>query len=341
MPQHRLLLIASLMAVGLIICAVSLWTHLIPSPAPLPGSANKITGTLREDGAELLYKPSGKLSAQNPAYSPDGHNLLFTVFKDGYNLGAADLMTMTLDNDHKTTILSSIPDRANVNLPGTSWNGPTSRIAFASDRQDHEEIWTIAADGSQPKQVTNHQGSSGYLEPSFSPDGSWIVFEEDISGTETTQVSSLWKVRSDGSNLTKLVDAGSSKTDNRQPNWSPKGDSIVFQQRQQGSDNWQLFTISPDGNNLRQITQGTAESTDATWSPDGKQLVYSSNYGGLPEANVFVIAADGGKPRRVTTAPSNYDGAPSWSPDGKWISFESYNGADKESPASLWRIAAP
>lgn len=307
---------------------------LAPSAPP-----QKVTGVIREDGAELLYRPAGASSAQNPAFSPDGNTLLFTLFHDGYNKGAAELFTMPLDSMHKAAPLISDADRANVNLPGASWNGSTQRVSFASDRAEKEEIWTMPAAGGTPTQVTHHESDSSFLEPSFSPDGAWLVFEED-TGREGDQISSIWKVRADGSELTKLIDAQATNTDNRQPNWSPKGDRIVFQRRNQGNDTWRLFTIAPDGGNLRQVTNG-ASDTDAAWSPDGQQLVYSSNYGGLQEANVFVISADGGTPRRVTTNSGGYDGAPSWSPDGAWIAFESYGGSGQEAPASLWRIVVP
>jgi cysteinyl-tRNA synthetase len=48
----------------------------------------------------------------------------------------------------------------------------------------------------------------------------------------------------------------------------------------------------------------------------------------------------GGAPLRVTFSYTREDSAPSWSPDGKWIAFESRE-QDQDSPTALWRIAAP
>ena len=100
-------------------------------------------------------------------------------------------------------------------------------------------------------------------------------------------------------------------------------------------------TIAPDGSDLRQVTTAPSSDTDASWSPDGQWIVYSSDQGGLPMPNLFVIPAEGGTPTRVTHDGTHEDGAPSWSPDCRWIAFESHSGQDEDTPASLWRIAAP
>jgi TolB protein len=281
---------------------------------------------------QLSAPPTGA-SDQNPAFSPDGRTILFTRFSNGYNEGPAELMLLDSATGQVALFITA-PDSDNVNMPGTSWNLATNRIAFSSDREDTDEIWTADLDGGGLLRIS-HTTDGFALEPTFSPDGEWIVFETHDDLPEDQQMGRIWKVRADGSYLTPLT---SGEYDDRQPNWSPTGERILFQRREPGSDNWDIVTIAPDGSDLRPVTTQPAEDTDASWSPDGRWIVYSSDYDDVDIANLFIIAAQGGELVRVTFNENGYDGAPSWSPDGAWIAFES--GGD-EAPTALWMIAVP
>ncbi len=292
----------------------------------------------RSDGAVLLFESSSIESIQNPAFSPDGKYVIYTLFHEGYNKGPAGIYTYSISKGSSTLLIDE-ENNDSVNLPGASWNSVTNLITFASDRQGMDNIWTMSSDGSNLKQITNHLTTAYYIEPSFSPDGQWIVFEADTTEPDDTQQGSIYKVNVDGTNLVKLTDGPGSGTDDRQPNWSPSGNTILFQRRVPGSNNWDIYTIHPDGTGLKQITTSDSSDTDASFSPDGQWIVYSTDYGGLEMPNIFIIPSVGGKPVQITNSKTNEDGAPSWSPDGKWIAFESHKGADEDTPSTIWRIA--
>ena len=190
----------------------------------------------------------------------------------------------------------------------------------------------MAADGSDPVRVTVSTMDGPSIEPSFSPDGEWIVFE--AHAFENEEQGSIWKVRPDGSDLTQLTDGPEDGIDDRQPNWSPQGDRIVFQRRPADEDDWDLYVIAPDGGDLEPVTSGPAGDTDASWSPDGQAIVYSSDDGDLEEPSLFLVSVTGGDPVRLTCAPGHYDGAPSWSPDGSAVAFESAPGPTMSRPHS-------
>jgi TolB protein len=296
--------------------------------------AARSAATRRADGAARLTDPPPGASDQNPAFSPDGTRLVFTRFEKGYNEGPSALHLLDLGSG-AISLLTAAPDSDNVNLPGSAWNGALDRIVFSSDRECQEELWTILPDGGGGQMLTCHTRLSAYREPSWSPDGEWIVFEmhfPDVGGE-------IWKVRADGSEQTQLTQL--TDFDARQPNWSPDGGLILFQARGSSEGDWEIYTLAPDGSGLRSITADpNAEDSDASWSPDGRYIVYSSDHGGLTVPSLFVIPADGGEPVRVTHTATHEDSAPSWSPDGQWIAFESRSGGEAV-PAALWRIAAP
>ena len=292
----------------------------------------------RADGATLLYAPPLPASAQNPAFSPDGTSLLFTRFRYGYNEGPSSLLRLTLRDGVVTTLVEGV-DADNVNLPGSSWNAASGQIVFSSDREETEEIWIVPAAGGSPRRVTRHRAPPYYGEPSFAPDGAWIVFEAGTSRDESRR-GSIWKIRPDGRELTRLTAGPDAGTDDRQPNWSPDGSRILFQRREPGMSGWRIFTIAPDGSALEQVTEGPFD-TDASWSPDSRWIAYSSRHGTIPLPNIFAVPSRGGTPVRVTFSDENEDGAPTWAPDGRSLAFESHFDADADSPSSIWRISVP
>jgi TolB protein len=294
----------------------------------------------RPDGAVRLTVPPAGASDQNPAFSPDGTRLVFTRFDHGYNDGPASIFLLDLST-RQVTRLTPVEDQDNVNLPGAAWNAPSGRIVLASDRLEADDLWHIAPDGTDFARITTHSGPPWYIEPSWSPDGQWIVFEADEGMPDDQQQGSIWKVRADGTGLAALTDGPRTGTDDRQPNWSPAGDRILFQRRLPPSSDWNVYTMVPDGSDVRQVTVAPSSDTDASWSPDGTCIVYSSDHGGLAVPNLFVVAAGGGEPIQITDSDIYEDGAPSWSPDGRWVAFESHVEQDGDAPSALWRIDLP
>ncbi|MDH3944917.1 MAG: hypothetical protein OEV06_12555, partial [Anaerolineae bacterium] len=70
-----------------------------------------------------------------------------------------------------------------------------------------------------------------------------------------------------------------------------------------------------------QITKDGWDDIHPAISPDGRQVAYASNRGGFWD--IYTLDISDGVIHAVTDDPQ-YDGRPTWSPDGAWIAYETY-----------------
>jgi len=310
------LLVAAAVSVGLVACS---------SGAELGGEPS---GTASGSGSATAIPVRLAGSLQNPCWSPSGHQLAMTRFRDGYNDGDSDVVVTRSDGTAPHVVTTAAAD--NVNLPGSCWDR-AGRIVYSTDGAAGDEIWTTSAAGNPARLAA--VGRSAW-EPSFSPDGQWVVFEaHNPAGTDG---GSLWKVRRDGTGLVQLTRGA----DDREPNWSPRGDRIGFQSMRSG--HWNVWTIGVAGGAPRQVTSDAAEDTDPSWSPDGRRIVYSSDGGNRDLADLFVVTPGAAPVELHAVTDSDYAGAPAWSPDGRHIAFETGHGdPDGSTGTRLAVIPAP
>jgi TolB protein len=310
------------------------------------------TAPSRSDGSTQVYSSSiAKDSIQNPCYENDS-TLFFTEFTSHYNNGDASLEAVASGGGRARQVVAHAGNEA-VNLPGSCFNSVTGRIAFAYDLVDTDNIWTSrpGALNDDAHQVTCLTNPTLHAEePSWSPDGKWLVYEVD-NDHNWKQVS-IYEIPATNSCAhpvapTLLVNGSSPVSSiNQEPNWSPNGKWIVFQRETNFSAGYvNLWMIHPSGTDLTRITDDPNSDTDASWSPTSASVVYSTDYHaptGNAGTNLFIVAAvaDGTKVR--LTSECFYDGAPSWSPDGKWVSFETALVRNNNDPTktAVWRIAA-
>jgi Tol biopolymer transport system component len=167
----------------------------------------------------------------------------------------------------------------------------------------------------------------GCVQSSQLENGQWIVFVSHRDGN-----AEIYKMRPDGSELTRLTDDPAPDTD---PCWSPDGSWIVFVSERDAwpretvpvQNNTEIYKIRADGSQLIRLTNNPAPDRDPSWSPDGNWVLFSSTRNANPAAwsgwvthEIYKVKADGSELIRLTDNPAD-DQSPSWCPDANWIAF--------------------
>jgi len=131
-------------------------------------------------------------------------------------------------------------------LPGITdeerpaWSPDGHRIACASTASGTRNIWTMAADGTDKRQVTAAPGAD--TEPAWSPDGRRIAFRRTRPGLG----SDLMIVGAGGGAVLQLP----LQRDERAPAWSPGGGLLAFAVYPGAGGSPQIYTMTPVGAEL-------------------------------------------------------------------------------------------
>jgi Tol biopolymer transport system component len=193
-----------------------------------------------------------------------------------------------------------------------AWSRDETLIAFTVGRLASPnpvtpaQIGLVRSDGSGFRMLTTGDNSSAF--PSFSPDGTRIVYR--VLGRE--RGLRLMSLRED------RVISLTTEWDNF-PAWSPRGDRIAFTGFRTGD--FEIFTITPEGTSLRQVTRDKGTNGHPVWSPDGRSLLFTSSRMGWKDevilaaqgaqtyGELFAMNADGTGARQLTD--NQWEDAPS------------------------------
>jgi Tol biopolymer transport system component/imidazolonepropionase-like amidohydrolase len=145
-------------------------------------------------------------------------------------------------------------------------------------------------------------GMGDERQPSWSPDGSQIVFHSYRDGNYH-----LWMINKDGSGL-KQITFG--YYDEREPHWSPDGKQILFSSDRSGNyDIWELHLSTDE---FRQRTKDPGNDYHPAYSPDGKRIAFVSSRSG---GGLFIID-EADLESKVNDLKGSFN-SPAWSLDGQ------------------------
>jgi Tol biopolymer transport system component len=215
-----------------------------------------------------------------------------------------------------------VVEKTNTSTAGpTPLGGSHGQLAFASARSGLPQIYLINTDRTGLQLITHME--SGACQPSWSPDGSQLVFispcrERADFFTDAYNDASLYIINADGTELRPLTAVPGSDFD---PAWSPDGTRIAFTSLRDGTRDIYVLTLeSGDITRLTTAQQPIQENLQPVWSPFGNQIGYTvKRYGAY---QVWVMSDTGeSKVQIARSGLQLWDYLPTWGPDGETILF--------------------
>jgi Tol biopolymer transport system component len=244
-----------------------------------------------------------------------------------------------------------------------------AQIVGVSARNGPFDVYIMDADGSNQRALApTTDAEEEYADVSW--DGSTVVFESSRTGAPRQ----VFKIGTDGTGLTQLVNMGSYS---RMPRISPDGRKVLFYSNAEGAYNLYIVDITATNaglSDVRRVTTHPADDAYGEWSPDQQRVAFSSNRTGSwqiftrdlttgyerqvtfdagdntfprwqPNGNrlvyynqasrtMWVVDADNGQPPIRVAPPQPVDWPANWSPDGSRLLFVSANRLYTVDPAS-------
>jgi len=247
--------------------------------------------------------------------SADGKRVLYSVsyYSVPENKGNSELFVMNADGSDKKQITNTA-----IREAGARWMKDGKTIAFLSSETGSMQLWTMNDDGSNRQQISDREGGVGDF--NFSPDETKLLFVADVKYGERT--------------VDKYPDL-------------PKATGVIVNDLMYKHwDEWVQTVPHPF---IADFANGKiANETDVlkgepfespmkpfggieqlAWSPDGKTVAYTCRkktgreYALSTNSDIYFYNLESGKTENKTQGMMGYDQNPVFSPDGKWLAWES------------------
>lgn len=250
-----------------------------------------------------------------PVVSPDGTKVLYAVtnYNIEENKSYRDLYTVSVNGGEPIRITST-PEKESSAL----WRPDGKKIGFLSSKSGDMQLWEINTDGSEPVQISEIKGGiSGFK---YSPDGSKILYTADV------------KMKNDVHDLFPDLPKANAylEDDLMYKHWDEWVQTVPHPfvadlKNGKIANAVDLLEGEPYESPMKPF--GGVEQLD--WSPDSKTIAYTcrkktgKEYALSTNSDIYFYNTETKQTEDKTQGMMGYDQNPVFSPDGKWMAWES------------------
>ncbi|HJQ66416.1 MAG TPA: protein kinase [Gemmatimonadales bacterium] len=267
-------------------------------------------------GRPILVAGGGSLNT-SPIWIPGGGRpaLLFISDREGgRDIYQAALGRSGRPSGSPVRVSTGLnPERLSISADGKrlAWSVYTESSNVWSLRIPERDSISI----SEARPVTS--GAQIIEVATVSPDGRWLYYDSDRSGN-----SDIWRQSLSGGIPEQLTTDTAAEFN---PMVSPDNQEVAFHSFRTG--NRDIFVMRAAGGNEVQVTTSPQEDWNPTWAPDGQSLVWDQQ---LHLDSVLWTSRrrpDGSwEPAHLLTTGIRSASISRYSPDGRWIAFNSTTG---------------
>ena len=247
--------------------------------------------------------------------SPDKSTILYgvTYVSIDQNKTNRELFTIKTDGSGKNQITQTPKSENNA-----VWVKDGAKIAFLSSESGSSQIWEMNPDGTERKQISDIEGGiDGFT---YSPDGKKIMYIKNIKFGETT-----------ADRYSDLPNASGRIVDNLMyKHWDHWVEEIphTFYADYDGVKMGEgIDILNGEPYEAPMLPFGGTEQL--AWSPDSKSIAYTcrkkigKEYALSTNSDIYLYNLDTKETSNLTEGMMGYDVNPVFSPDGKYIAWQS------------------
>ncbi|MBN2800641.1 MAG: S9 family peptidase [Deltaproteobacteria bacterium] len=258
------------------------------------------------------------------AVSPDGRKLVFVAATHDHVENKVR-RTLWMADHHAKTEVELTPGPGNHHSPAFSPDG--RHLAFVSSRDGESQLWLLPTAGGEARRLTN--GVGGSSQPVWSPDGTRIAFARQVVVSPHLRTNQVESVEPTQAQVYGLVN----------PKSSARLETALLYRHWDGWRSMRrnhIFIVDVETGDMVDLTPGDHDAPpialetgrDFAFSPDGTQLAFAMN----PDQEVArstnnaiwllpLMGVDPAGEARCVSINEAWDGAPTFSPNGRYLAW--------------------